>query len=108
MTKVVINKRIGGFGLSEVACKRLQELGCPPTEGCGISDISMEYGCYHFRDRGRDHVALLQVIDELGVEACSGEYCELKVVEIPDGIQWDIGESDCGREWVYEKHRTWE
>jgi hypothetical protein len=30
----------------------------------------------------------------------------LKVVEIPDGVKWQIEEYD-GSEWVAEKHRTW-
>ena len=30
----------------------------------------------------------------------------LKVVEIPDGIEWQIEEYD-GKEWVAETHRTW-
>jgi hypothetical protein len=28
------------------------------------------------------------------------------VVEIPDGVEWEIAEYD-GLEWVAEKHRTW-
>ena len=30
----------------------------------------------------------------------------LKVVEIPDGVDWEIEEYD-GEEWVSEKHRVW-
>ena len=33
-------------------------------------------------------------------------YSELKVVEIPDDVEYDIQEYD-GNEWVAEKHRTW-
>jgi len=35
-----------------------------------------------------------------------GEYSELKVVEIPDDVKWQLEEYD-GLEWVAEKHRTW-
>ena len=42
---------------------------------------------------------------ELG-ELANGPNAELKVVEIPDGIDWTIEEYD-GVEWIAEVHRTW-
>jgi len=30
----------------------------------------------------------------------------LKIVEIPDDVDWEINEDD-GSEWIAEKHRTW-
>jgi hypothetical protein len=36
----------------------------------------------------------------------NGDFAELKVVEIPDDVQWQIEEYD-GKEWIAEKHRTW-
>lgn len=44
-------------------------------------------------------------MEQLG-EAADGDYAELKVVEIPDDVQWIVEEYD-GAEWVAEKHRTW-
>jgi len=35
-----------------------------------------------------------------------GTYSDLKVVEIPDGVNWYIEEYD-GLEHVAERHRTW-
>jgi hypothetical protein len=32
---------------------------------------------------------------------------ELKVVESPDDVEWEIEEYD-GIEWIAEVHRTWE
>ena len=49
---------------------------------------------------------LIKVVEELGEEA-SGRLSKLKIVEIPDGVEWTIEEHD-GNEWVAEKHRTWE
>jgi hypothetical protein len=49
---------------------------------------------------------LVEVVEVLGKEA-NGAHARLKVVEIPDGIEWDIQEYD-GLEWVAEKHRTWQ
>jgi hypothetical protein len=36
----------------------------------------------------------------------SGGFASLKVVEIPDGIEWEIDEYD-GKETIHEKHRSW-
>jgi hypothetical protein len=38
--------------------------------------------------------------------AASDPLAQLQVVEIPDGVEWQIEEYD-GVEWVAEKHRTW-
>jgi len=48
---------------------------------------------------------LIAVIEEMG-EAANGDYSILKVIEIPDDVEWQIGEYD-GVEWVEEKHRRW-
>jgi hypothetical protein len=48
---------------------------------------------------------LIAVIEKLGNEA-NGPCASLKIVEIPDDVNWYVDEYD-GREWVAEKHRTW-
>ena len=53
----------------------------------------------------RDDPTLVQVVEEFGEDSW-GSYAELKVVEIPNDVEWEINEYD-GREWVAEKHRTW-
>lgn len=53
----------------------------------------------------RDDPVLVQVIQELG-KAANTRYSDLKIVEIPADIEWQIEEYD-GLEWVAEKHRTW-
>jgi len=58
------------------------------------------------RDMPRNDPALVQTVEELGREA-GGRFACLKVVDIPDGIDWEIDEYD-GKEWVAETHRTWE
>lgn len=57
------------------------------------------------RDIPRDDPVLVQVVEEMGAKA-SGQHGDLRVVEIPDGVEWEIDEYD-GSEHVAEKHRTW-
>ena len=87
--KVVINACYGGFGLSPGAKEYLRKLGT-------------EDNIYEIK---RNHPALVKVVEELGEKAntpCS----KLKIVEIPDEIDWVIEEYD-GIEHVAEAHRTW-
>lgn len=57
------------------------------------------------RDIKRDDKNLVQVVQELG-EKANGRCADLKIVEIPDGIDYEISEYD-GNEHIAEKHRTW-
>ncbi len=96
MQKIVINVCYGGFGLSEKALELYVELynermGTDHTVGCDIES--------------RTCPTLIQIVEEMG-EKSWGMYSELKIVEIPDGVEWEIDECD-GNEWVAEKHRTW-
>jgi len=67
-----------------------------------------EYIAHHVTDRpdNRADPLLIQVIEELGKKA-DGALAKLKIVEIPDGIEYEIEEYD-GVEWIAEKHRTWD
>ena len=87
MKKIVINACFGGFGLSEKAVSLLGD------------DYKYEW------EIQRDDPELVRVVEALGTEA-SGECAELKVIQIPDGVDWEINEYD-GNEHVAEKHRTW-
>lgn len=57
------------------------------------------------RDIPRDDPDLVRVVEELE-GAASGRFAELKVVEIPDGISWEIDDYD-GSESIEETHRSW-
>lgn len=48
---------------------------------------------------------LIKVVRELGKRAGS-RFSELKIVEIPDGVEYIIDEYD-GMETIQEKHRSW-
>jgi len=137
--KIVINKRYGGFGLSDAAYEKLIEYGIPVCKyvpevrdpETGLYPQMSEDEVIFDRDltpederskmdnlmrkmerywetwlrNKRDHPLLLRVVEELG-DAANGKYSSLKIVEIPDSVEWVIEEYD-GQEWVAEKHRTW-
>ena len=92
MPKVVINKCFGGFGLSDLALKKIQKLK-------GSEVVSSGY------DLERDDPILVKVVEELGKKA-NGTFADLKVVNVPDGVKWQVEEYD-GSEWVAEIHRSW-
>lgn len=72
-----------------------------------INDLPDEEGLwFDSREIHRDDSNLLTVIKRLGNDA-NGECAKLKVVEIPDDVEWEIDEYD-GNEWIAEKHRRWE
>ena len=56
-------------------------------------------------DIDRDDSALIQVVNELSKKA-NGRCAELKIIEIPDDIEYQIEEYD-GNEHIAEKHKTW-
>lgn len=90
--KVVINTEYGGFSLSQEAYIELDL----EWDGYGLAydDLSM-----------RSCTRLVDVVEKLGSKANGGS-ANLKVVEIPDDVEWEIEAYD-GLEWVAEKHRTW-
>jgi len=135
MTKVVINTCHGGFGLSHEAVlayleqsgvqvwaeadkkyylvpPELRIVGTPTNwhsmtlEQRQAHNAAYSETVFYDRDLARDDPCLVQVVEQLGAVA-NGRCADLKVVEIPDDVNWYIEEYD-GREWVAERHRTWE
>jgi len=56
-------------------------------------------------DIKRDDPALVKTVEDLG-ERANTQYSELKVIEIPDDVDWEITEHN-NWEQVEEKHRVW-
>ena len=50
---------------------------------------------------------LINLLEEKGSKYVSGPCSSLKIVEIPDDVEWGVEEYD-GSEWISEKHRTWD
>lgn len=125
MTKVVINTCFGGFGLSDGAFDRYLtakgvEFEKTPSKWvfrksesdywerghAGEDDHYITQYRYRDNKEFRTDPDLIKIIEELGEDA-NGSCAELKIVEIPDDVEWQIEEYD-GMEWVAEKHRTWD
>lgn len=90
---IVINTCYGGFGLSDRAEREYQALAGITAEDWSAYNVA------------RDDPYLVKVVRDLGMSA-NGPYSNLKVVEVPGDVEWEIEEYD-GNEWVSEKHRTW-
>ena len=98
--KLVINICYGGFSISAAAIHRMAELKERASSNERINAHQPPN-----RPSNRADPALVQAVEELGNKAW-GRYAELKVVEIPDGTNYEIKEYD-GLETVVETHRTW-
>ena len=121
--KVAINVCYGGFGLSDAAFEKLLERKGIEFEKRKDEKIaSLNLVQYYKKGRIGDDDAylaehdfcdgekradpdLVAIIEEMDEESF-GEFAELRIVEIPDDVEWQIEEYD-GDEWVAEKHRTW-
>ena len=99
MQKIVVNRCYGGFGLSDLAVKMLAIRKGQDYEDNDQAKATLEYFL------PRDDADLVAVVEELGDRA-NGNYAELKVLSVPDGVEWFVEEYD-GMEHVAETHRTW-
>lgn len=134
MPCVVINRCFGGFGLNYAATMRYAEIKgitlypvidriAREVYGEKATFDNPEIRCHYFTKPGQDEdfceegtywsiygvdradPALIQVIEELG-KAANTPYSDLRIVDVPDDVQWYISEHD-GNETVEEEHRSW-
>lgn len=133
--KIAINRCFGEFSLSPKALKYWMELKGNPCyfftyshnnkkdeyEPIEIKDIkSFNWSAFTIKnpvmfDNDADYIdncpedrtdnELIITIENLGDKANGGN-AKLKVIEIPDDVEWEIDEYD-GMETVREKHRSW-
>ena len=114
LVKIVINSDYGGFSLSDEAILeygKRKGLNLVKDENTNWS-ISIFYkesvakeNYFEDREIPRNDPDLVSVVEDLG-ESAYGFAANLKIVEIPEDVDWYVEEND-GREWVAEKHRTW-
>ena len=116
--KVVINSCFGGFGLSDAAFEELLN-----RKGVAWEKVISSYGTtYDYYEAGhleeddyylshrqftenRADPELVAVVEQFGKDV-NTKYSELKIVDIPDDVEWIVEEYD-GLEHVAEVHRTW-
>jgi hypothetical protein len=101
--KIVINDDYGGFGLSKMAIESYAS-----RKGLTLGKWNQTYGYFDdFMDRDipRNDKDLVEIVESLG-NLANGFCASLRIVEIPDGVEWHISEYD-GIEHVAENHRTW-
>ena len=116
--KVVINTCQGGFRLSNEAFENLltkkgiefeAETGGAFTHYYRKGEVGNDAAYLNHYDfygeENRADTDLIGIIEEMG-ETSFGDFAQLKIVEVPDDVEWQIEEYD-GAEWIAEKHRTW-
>lgn len=106
-------KAVERFDLQSQWVKEFVERGVWPTEvpepQRGWLEIDAKYRKAkrwgNVYDVQREDPLLVQMVEALGNESW-GEFAKLRIVEIPDGVEWEIDEYD-GMESIHEKHRSW-
>lgn len=109
--KVVINTKIGYFSLDSWAMERLCELGnseaLEEREFLQMMDEEEKEligDDFLLTDIKRSNPLLVQVVEE---RKLIGELPALKVVDIPDGVNFYIDVDDMGVDTIHEHHRVW-
>ena len=93
MPRIVVNKKFGGFSLSDYAVLLLEREGIDCQRGRRDDN--------EFRTDPK----VIEVVEKLGQKA-NGSAAALVVVDVPDDVQWYIDGFD-GVETVREHHRMW-
>jgi hypothetical protein len=113
--KVAINNKVGGFNLSHAAILTYWERKGRKVQsrtntkwGCTSYTVDGEPVSANGGDIPRNDPVLIQIIEEMGQAAANCSYCLLKIVDIPDGVEYEIVDEFDGSEHIAEKHRTWE
>ena len=86
------------YGSVENAHKQHAEL-------CEIPFSKGKLICDDHDRNARNCPVLIKVVEKMGKKSW-GKHAELKIVKIPNGVEYEIEEYD-GSEWISEKHRTW-
>lgn len=114
--KIVVNKKYGGFGLSDKAIELYAKLTGLQLEQRTYEeehafsnwkfwvDITKDR-VFSIYDLKRNDPNLVAVVEQLH-DAANTNFSQLEVVEIPDDVDWSISEY-AGFEKIEERHRTW-
>ena len=108
---MVINSDYGGFSLSDWAIETYAD-----RKGFKLKKEKTTFGItlytnvdtnedFESRYIERNDPVLVKVVEDLGGKSF-GFAANLKIVEIPDDVDWEVVDYD-GLEHIAEKHRTW-
>ena len=108
--KIVINCDYGGFSLSDWAIETYADrkgikLKKEKKFGITLYTNAVTNEDFESRDIERNDPVLIKVVEDLGSKSF-GFAANLKIVEIPDDVDWEVVQYD-GLEHIAEKHRTW-
>ena len=117
LRKILVCKSYGGYSLSNVCHEELLRLNHPiavEEQKDQVAYAAKPYGKFDStlykddwgRHYDRDDAMLIEVVERLGCDVCSGSHCKLGITEIPWNVNWGIHEYD-GQEYVEEVHRSW-
>jgi len=97
--KLLINVCYGGYGISDEAIELWAK-----KKNMVLKKEYLEYGGYEYYmsddkiisgyDIDRDDPTLIEVFEELGPGRTSGQYSNLKLIELPDNCEYDLTEYD--------------
>jgi len=107
--KVVINSCYGGFSISKQAAQFMADRGNAKAKA-ELADSGDGWYGYGYTEESegpydRTDPDLIAAVEALG-DGANGQCAELKVVDIPDGIQYEIDDYD-GIETIHEVHKSW-
>lgn len=112
--KVVINVTVGGFSISKKAAEYMRDRGHERAAAeIRMFDETAEWYGYGYSEEFNDDDGyvrtdplLIEAVEALGQDSW-GRNAELKVVEVPDDVDWYVCHIESGIEEVREKHRIW-
>lgn len=123
--KIAINSDYGGFSLSDEVAKILREKGVKITfvgenysDGSGPKQkLFCEDGSHYLSNedfgivdnnyyKWRADPRLIEAIEQIGWDKSSARFSKIRIVNIPDDVDWDITEYD-GIETIEEVHNKW-
>lgn len=98
MRKIVV-KNFGTFDISEKGREFL--------ESRGFTFSKTWSSCVEIGAIPRDNRFLVEMVETLKEEANPSSTVSLRVISIPEDVDWIISSNHVGFEWVEEKHRKW-
>lgn len=100
----------GLFGPEEYDGQKVifdRDLDAPSAVGTAMRELGGRYWTsWARREEERTDPLVVRAVEELGPKAASGRFAELKVVEVPDGMDWELDEYG-GIETVRERSASW-